>query len=61
MTFSSAYATVMGTLPALISDQTCVITDALNHNCIINAIRLARPREKTGLLPTSTWMNWKSS
>jgi len=46
MIFSSAYATVMGTLPALISDETCVISDALNHNCIINAIRLARPRER---------------
>ena len=46
MIFSSAYATVMGTLPALISEATCVISDALNHNCIINAIRLARPGEK---------------
>jgi len=46
MIFSSAYATVMGTLPALISEDTCVISDALNHNCIINAIRLARPGEK---------------
>jgi glycine C-acetyltransferase len=33
MIFSSAYATVMGVV-------------ALNHNCIINATRLARPREK---------------
>jgi glycine C-acetyltransferase len=46
MIFSSAYATVMGILPALITDETAVISDALNHNCIINAIRLAQPKEK---------------
>jgi glycine C-acetyltransferase len=46
MLFSSAYATVMGTLPPLISDKTAVISDELNHNCIINAIALARPGEK---------------
>lgn len=44
--FSSAYAAMMGTLPALITPDTAVISDALNHNCIINAIRLARPRER---------------
>jgi glycine C-acetyltransferase len=44
--FSSAYATVMGIVPALITPDTAVISDALNHNCIINAGRLARPREK---------------
>ncbi|MQA65724.1 MAG: aminotransferase class I/II-fold pyridoxal phosphate-dependent enzyme [Alphaproteobacteria bacterium] len=46
MIFSSAYATVMGLLPSLISPDTAVISDELNHNCIINAIRLARPRER---------------
>jgi len=46
MLFSSAYATVMGILPILINPETAVISDELNHNCIINAIRLARPREK---------------
>ncbi len=46
MLFSSAYATVMGTLPPLITDKTAVISDALNHSCIINAIALARPAEK---------------
>ena len=46
MVFSSAYATVMGVLPALITSETAVISDELNHNCIINAIRLARPRER---------------
>jgi glycine C-acetyltransferase len=46
MLFSSAYATVMGVLPPLITDKTAVISDELNHNCIINAIALARPAEK---------------
>ncbi len=46
MLFSSAYATIMGVLPPLITDKTAVISDALNHNCIINAISLARPAEK---------------
>ena len=46
MIFSSAYATIMGVLPALIDSETAVISDALNHNCIINAIRLARPKIK---------------
>jgi glycine C-acetyltransferase len=46
MLFSSAYATVMGVLPPLVTAKTAVISDALNHNCIINAIALARPAEK---------------
>ncbi len=46
MIFSAAYAAVMGILPQLISPETIVISDALNHNCIINAIRLARPAKK---------------
>jgi glycine C-acetyltransferase len=46
MLFSSAYAAVMGLLPPLTTDRTAVISDALNHNCIINAIALARPAEK---------------
>jgi len=46
MIFSSAYATVMGVLTTLISQDTSVISDELNHNCIINAIRLARPGDK---------------
>jgi len=46
MIYSSAYATVMGVLPQLITGETAVISDALNHNSIINAIRLARPKEK---------------
>jgi len=46
MIFSSAYATVMGVLPPLITKETAVISDELNHNCIINAIRLAQPAER---------------
>jgi glycine C-acetyltransferase len=46
MLFSSAYATIMGIVPPLITERTAVISDALNHNCIINAIALARPAEK---------------
>ena len=46
MLYSSAYTAVMGLLPPLTTDKTAVISDALNHNCIINAIALARPAEK---------------
>ena len=46
MIFSSAYSTVMGILTPLISNDTIVISDELNHNCIINAIRLSRPAGK---------------
>ena len=46
MIFSSAYSTVMGILSLLISSDTIVISDELNHNCIINAIRLSRPAGK---------------
>jgi glycine C-acetyltransferase len=46
MLFSSAYAATLGTLASLITGETAVISDELNHNCIINAIRLSRPREK---------------
>ena len=46
MIMSAAYATVMGVLPQFITEETLVISDALNHNCIINAIRLARPADK---------------
>ncbi len=46
MVFSAAYAAVMGVLPQLITNETLVISDALNHNSIINAIRLAQPAAK---------------
>lgn len=46
MLFSSAYTTMTGVLPQFISDDTLVVSDALNHNCIINAIRLSHPASK---------------
>lgn len=46
MIFSSAYATTLGVLVPLITAETVVVSDELNHNCIINAMRLARPKDK---------------
>jgi len=46
MIMSAAYATVIGVLPQLVTLDTWVVSDALNHNCIINAIRLAQPGDK---------------
>lgn len=44
--FSSAYSAVCGVLSPLISNDTVVISDALNHNSIINAARMSRPGGK---------------
>jgi len=46
MLFSSAYTSMLGVLPQLITADTLIISDALNHNCIINAIRLSHPAGK---------------
>ncbi len=46
MIFSAAYAAVIGILPSLINEDTLVVSDELNHNCIINALRLARCGQK---------------
>jgi len=46
MIYSAAYATVIGVLASLISKESVVISDELNHNCIINAVRLSRPKLK---------------
>jgi glycine C-acetyltransferase len=46
MIFSSAYATVVSTIVPLTTDRTILISDELNHNCIINAMRLSRPQDK---------------
>jgi glycine C-acetyltransferase len=43
MIFSSAYAAVLSSLMSLITSDTVVFSDELNHNCIINALRLSRP------------------
>ncbi|HSJ15892.1 MAG TPA: aminotransferase class I/II-fold pyridoxal phosphate-dependent enzyme [Longimicrobiales bacterium] len=47
MIFSSAYATMVSTLVPLTTERTVLISDELNHNCIINAMRLARPAGKS--------------
>jgi len=46
MILSSAYVTSLSVLFPLISKDTIVISDELNHNCIIIAIRLSRPTVK---------------
>lgn len=46
MIFSSAYATVISVITALTTDRTALISDELNHNSIINAVRLSRPLSK---------------
>jgi glycine C-acetyltransferase len=45
--FNSAYTTVLGTAIALSGPDTYWIGDALNHNCIIRAMRIANvPKEQ---------------
>jgi glycine C-acetyltransferase len=46
LVFSSAYATVVSVLAPLVTAETIVISDELNHNSIINGIRLSRPLDK---------------
>ena len=46
MIFSAAYAAMMGVLPQFISEDTLIVSDELNHSCIINAIRLSHPARK---------------
>ena len=46
MLFSAAYATVVSVFSALTTDETTIISDELNHNCIINGMKLARPLSK---------------
>jgi glycine C-acetyltransferase len=46
MIFSSAYAAIVSTITPLVTSETVLISDELNHNCIINAMRLARPAGK---------------
>jgi glycine C-acetyltransferase len=46
MLFSSAYATSLGVIVPLVTASTAVISDELNHNCIINATKLAAPTTK---------------
>ncbi len=37
---------MIGTFVPLVTPETGLVSDALNHNCIINALKLARPKEK---------------
>jgi len=46
MIYSAAYVTVIGVIASLVTSETIIISDELNHNCIINAIRLSRPKDK---------------
>lgn len=46
MIFSSAYVTSIGVIYPLTTKETVLISDELNHNCIINAIRLGKPVAK---------------
>ena len=46
MIFSSAYGAVMGILPLLVTGESVVVSDELNHSSIINALRLSRPAGK---------------
>lgn len=46
MIFSSAYAAVVSTLVSLTDAHTVLLSDELNHNCIINAMRMSRPAGK---------------
>lgn len=48
--YSSAYAAVLSTLTSLITPDTAVLSDDLNHNCIINGVRMSRPASK-GVYP----------
>ncbi len=43
---SAAYSTVLGVISTLAGPETIIISDELNHNCIINAMKLARPKAK---------------
>ena len=46
MIFSSAYAAIVSTITPLVTPETVLISDELNHNCIINAMKLSRPAGK---------------
>ncbi len=46
MIFSSAYATAISVIVPLTTPETALVSDELNHNCIINSMRLARPKAK---------------
>lgn len=41
--YSSAYVAVLSTLLSLVTSETVVLSDELNHNCIINGVGMSRP------------------
>ena len=45
--YSSAYAAVVSTLMSLVGSETLILSDELNHNCIINGVRMTRPATRT--------------
>jgi glycine C-acetyltransferase len=46
MIFSSGYVTSLGVLMPLATKDAIYVSDELNHNCIIQAMRLSRPQGK---------------
>ncbi len=46
MITSSAYTSILGVISTLTTPETIIISDELNHNCIINSIKLSRPKAK---------------
>lgn len=46
MIFSSAYVTSMSVIVPLTTKETIIVSDELNHNCIINGMKLTRPAGK---------------
>ncbi|MGE0158802.1 MAG: aminotransferase class I/II-fold pyridoxal phosphate-dependent enzyme [Gemmatimonadales bacterium] len=46
MVFSSAYGAVLSTIVPLVTPETVLVSDQLNHNCIINAMRMSSPARK---------------
>ncbi|MCM2272175.1 MAG: aminotransferase class I/II-fold pyridoxal phosphate-dependent enzyme [candidate division Zixibacteria bacterium] len=46
MITSAAYTSVLGVIVSLTTSETIILSDELNHNCIINAMKLARPKDK---------------
>lgn len=46
MIHSSAYTTILGVISTLTGPETIIISDELNHNCIINSMKLSRPKGK---------------
>lgn len=46
MIFSSAYVTSIGVIFPLTTKETVLVSDELNHNCIIQAMRLGKPAGK---------------